>query len=176
VQFADPGHEQVEGLVEEAVPGRVLRWRSGDIVITELFEPKDGGTQVTITQKGSASPRDHERESTELGWDESVADLILLLERGVGFSRHMTLRSSIGATTRTTPAGVEIVQVVEGLFASEAGLEAGDLLVQLGEAPIFDRSDLALLMREHAPGTELEAIYVRGGRLRRGRGQLAGRA
>lgn len=41
------------------------------------------------------------------------------------------------------------------------GLDPGDLLLKLGKAAIFDRSDLALLMREHEPGEELEATYAR---------------
>jgi uncharacterized protein YndB with AHSA1/START domain len=175
VRFADPGYEPVEGVVEEAIAHRLLRWRTGDIVITEVFEAGNGGTQVTITQTSERLLPEHEREAHQRGWDESIADLILLLDSGVGFSRHMTPGSTIGATTKTTPAGVEIVDVVEGQFAAEAGLQAGDLLVKLGAAPIFDRSDVALLTREHPAGTGLEAVYVRDGRLCRGRGRLAPR-
>jgi uncharacterized protein YndB with AHSA1/START domain len=124
VAFADPGHERVEGTVEEAIPNRLLRWRTADdTVIAEVFEPKGGGTRVTVTQTSGRPLTDDERDATRLGWDESIADLILLVERGVGFSRHMTLRSTIGAMTTNTPAGVEIVDVF--LHARRVGLRKG---------------------------------------------------
>lgn len=178
VRFVDPGYEPVEGIVEDAVPERRLRWRvvSDGSVITELLEPADGGTRVTVTHTVEADAPEHEREAARLGWDESLADLILLLETGVGFSRHMTSRSTIGATTRSTSFGIEVISVTRGTFSDEVGLRPGDLLVQLGEAPLFDRSDLALLMRQHAPGTELEAVFIREGRLHRSSGRLSPRA
>jgi uncharacterized protein YndB with AHSA1/START domain len=178
VGFADAGYEPVEGIVEEAVPGRLLRWRivADGSVITEQLDPVEGGTRITVTHEGEDKEAEHEHEATRLGWDESLADLMLLLETGVGFSRHMTSRSTTGATTRSTGYGVEVVSVAPGSFSDEAGLQPGDLLVQLGDAPLFDRSDLALLMREHAPGAELEAVFIRNGQLRRGVGSLSPRA
>jgi uncharacterized protein YndB with AHSA1/START domain len=177
IRFVDPGYEPVEGVVVEAVPERRLRWRvvADGSVITELLEPAGAGTRVTVTHEGEAPP-DYELESAQLGWDESLADLILLLETGVGFSRHMTSRSTIGATTRSTSYGVEVISVTDGTFSDAVGLQPGDVLVQLGEAPLFDRSDLALLMREHAPGQELEATFIRDGRLHRGVGELSPRS
>lgn len=168
VRFADPGHPPVEGTVEHVVLHRRLRWRvSVDrSVIEESFEEVAGGTRVTIAhRRGEGDWPDHELEAITLGWNESLADLVLFLERGVRFPRHMTFKSLIGATTRNTPAGVEVVSVRRGTFADEVGLEPGDVLLQLGQAPIFDRSDLALIMREHAPGVELEAIFVRDSRV-----------
>jgi uncharacterized protein YndB with AHSA1/START domain len=178
VRFADPGHAPVEGTVEAAVPHRRLRWRvdADQSVIEETFEEVNGGTRVTITHESEDQEwPDYELEAITLGWNESIADLVFYLERGVRFTRHMTARSLIGATTRNAMAGVEVVSVRSGTFADNVGLEPGDVLLQLGEAPIFDRSDLALIMREHEPGVELEAVFARGGRIVRSAARLSPR-
>ena len=169
IRFADAGHPPVEGTVERAVPHRRLRWRiDGDqSVIEESFDELDGRTRVTVRHASEGGWPDHELEAITLGWDESIADLVLFLETGVRFTRHMTFKSRIGAVTTNTAAGVEVVSVSRGTFAAEVGLEPGDLLLQLGAAPIFDRSDLALIMREHEPGVELEAVFARNGRILR---------
>jgi uncharacterized protein YndB with AHSA1/START domain len=169
IRFADPGHPPVEGTVEDAVPDRRLRWRIDDdqSVIEETFDELDGQTRVTVRHASESGWPDHELEAITLGWDESITDLVLFLETGVRFTRHMTYKSRIGAATRDTAAGVEVVSVTTGTFAAEAGLQPGDLLLQLGAAPIFDRSDLALLMREHEPGVELEAVFAPSGRIHR---------
>jgi uncharacterized protein YndB with AHSA1/START domain len=169
IRFADPGHPPVEGTVEHAVPYRRLRWRIDDdqSVIEESFDELDGRTRITVRHESEGGWPDHELEAITLGWDESLADLVLFLETGVRFTRHLTFKSRIGAVTRNTAAGVEVVSVSSGTFAAEVGLEPGDLLLQLGAAPIFDRSDLALIMREHEPGVELEAVFARGGRILR---------
>jgi uncharacterized protein YndB with AHSA1/START domain len=178
IRFADPGYEPVEGVVEEVVPAERIRWRtSADaVVITETLEADGRGTRITIVEERAMQPSDHEREASRLGWDESLADLMLLLETGIGFPRHMTSRSTIGAATRSAPYGVEVISVSTGSFSEAVGLSSGDVLVRIGEAPLFDRSDIALLMREHAPGTELEAVFIRKGRLQRGVGRLAPRS
>jgi uncharacterized protein YndB with AHSA1/START domain len=169
IRFADAGHPPVEGTVEEAVSHRRLRWRIHDdqSVIEETFDELDGRTRVGVRHASEGGWPDHELEAITLGWDESIADLVLFLETGVRFVRHMTFKSRIGAATRNTAAGVELVSVSSGTFAAEVGLEPGDLLLQLGAAPIFDRSDLALIMREHEPGVELEAVFARNGRILR---------
>ncbi len=178
MRFADPGYEPVEGVVEDIVPLRSLKWRvtADRSVIEERFDESDGGTTVTVVHTSDAEGwPDHEAEAIALGWNESIADLVLFLEHRVRFTRHMTLRSLIGAVTRATSAGVEVVSVKAGTYAEDVGLQPRDLVVQLGRAPIFDRSDLALLMREHEPGAELEAVYVRGSRVLRRTARLSPR-
>jgi uncharacterized protein YndB with AHSA1/START domain len=169
VRFADPGHPAVEGVVEQALPPRLLRWRITDdtSVVEERFDPADGGTRITVLHSNPDGWPVHELEAIRLGWEESLSDLVLLLEHGVRFTRHMTFKSSVGATLRSTSAGVEVVAVRPNTFAAAVGLQAGDLLVQLGQAPIFDRSDVALITREHGPSEVLEAVFVREGELLR---------
>ena len=75
--------------------------------------------------------------------------------------------------TLDTIAGVEVVEVVPGSFADQAGLSSGDVVLEVDRAGVFDRSDLWLLAGEHAPGDELEIVYARARELVRGRGRLA---
>lgn len=50
---------------------------------------------------------------------------------------------------------------------------ADDIILQIGDALIFDRSDLWLFTREHEAGTEFDVVYVRDRALARGRPQPA---
>lgn len=142
---------------------------------TARFEEVDGGTRITVVRSGFGETEDwvHYADSTGHGWDEMLADLALYLETGVRGARHFPFRSGIAATTLGSAAGLRITHVVPGGFAERAGLRAGDLLIRLGGATVLDISDVAVLVREHAPGTELEAEYVRAGELLRGRAGLS---
>lgn len=139
------------------------------------FEEIAGGTRITLVRSGFGETEDwvHYAYSTSHGWDELLADLALYLETAVRGARHFPFRSGIGATTLGSAAGLRITHVVPGGFADGAGLRAGDLLIRLGGATILDSTDVAVLVREHAPGTELEAEYVRGREVQRGRAALS---
>ena len=179
VLFRDAGYPEVSGRVRRVVPERLLHWDvdgAEDIAIVEEFAPSAGGTTVTVRQHGSVEPSARERQAYALGWDESLADLALLVEHGVRYSRHMSPRCQLGAEVEGRVAGLAVVSVTPGSGGAEAGLRPGDLLVRLGGAPLFGRSDLALLMREHRPGTRLEVAYVRDGRMLTGIATLSARA
>lgn len=178
ILFSDEGHADVEGDVVDAVPQQRLRWRIRDhlSVVTETFEEIDTGTRVTVSHISEGpvwSPE--EVQATRRGWDESIADLVLLLDHGIREPRHMTFRSRIGATVRDTIAGAEVVAVERGTFADEVGMTAGDLILRLGDAPIFGRSDVSLIMRANHPGTSMAITYVRDGRVLHGQGRLSPR-
>jgi serine protease Do len=59
---------------------------------------------------------------------------------------------------------VEIVEVVDGSPAAQAGLRAEDLIVEVNGTPIEDVNDLQRLMVAELIGTEVVARIVRGGR------------
>jgi serine protease Do len=63
--------------------------------------------------------------------------------------------------------GAEIVQVVEGSPAEEAGLELGDVVVAVDGDRIDDPADLTTTLAEHQPGDEVELTLYRDGRERR---------
>jgi uncharacterized protein YndB with AHSA1/START domain len=174
VLFRNPGWEDVHGEVIVCIPERRLTWRAppdagiGNVAQSEMdvrLEPVTNGTRITFVERASGQPREADPSAIALGWNESIADLVLFLEHRVRFPRHMTPRRQFGAVTRDTAAGVQIIDVAPGSFAERLRLRAGDIVVRLGEAPLFDRSDLALVLREHREGTKLQATVVRDGRL-----------
>jgi uncharacterized protein YndB with AHSA1/START domain len=174
VLFRDEGYPEVSGRVTAVRPRRLLCWEvdGTGIVITEEFAPSGPGTIVTVRQHSASGVPAHEREASRLGWDESLADMALVVEHGVRYSRHMSRRSTLGAEILSVTAGVIVVRVSPGSCADEAGLRPGDVLVRLGSAPLFGRADVALVTREHPPGTRLEAAYVRAGKILTGTGTL----
>jgi membrane-associated protease RseP (regulator of RpoE activity) len=135
------------------------------------FEEVKSGTRITIVRSGFGDSEAwrHYAESTNGGWDEMIADLVLYLETGVRAARHFSFRSGLAATTRQTAAGLQITHVVPGGFAAEAGMQSGDLLLWLNGAPVISQREVAFCVREHAPGTAIEVEYVRDGEVLRGR-------
>jgi uncharacterized protein YndB with AHSA1/START domain len=168
-------HERLSWSQSHEIDGDV-RW----IETTVVFEASASATRITITRSGFGDS-DQWRlfaESTSLGWDESIADLIAYIETGVRADRHYSSQNpapkgSLGAQMRETPAGVRITYVVPGGFAEEAGMQAGDLLLRLAAASVFRRSDVWCVERVLKPGQELDAEYVRDGKLLIGRGRLS---
>jgi S1-C subfamily serine protease len=63
--------------------------------------------------------------------------------------------------------GIEIVEVVEDSPAADAGLRAGDLLVEVDGEPLRDVGDLQRVMAGERIGRELQVRVDRGGRLLR---------
>ncbi len=59
--------------------------------------------------------------------------------------------------------GVQIMQVLEGSAASRAGLQDGDLLVELDGEPVADATDLQRLMVHERIGRKVPARVLRGG-------------
>ena len=175
------GDARAEGRIEEIEPERRIRWSQGPGMlpgtteVTVVFEAVEHGTRIAITHAGFGDGRDwiDELQAHTLGWDRCITDLVLYLERGIRRPRAHARRSRFGLVTLDTSAGVEVVEVVPGSFADQAGLAAGDLVLELDRAGVYDRSDLWLLAGEHGPGDELEVVYARDREVLRGRGRLA---
>jgi uncharacterized protein YndB with AHSA1/START domain len=175
------GGAHAEGRIEEIEPEHLLRWSEapgilpGTTEVTVVFEALEHGTRIEITHAGFGEGHDwiDELQSHALGWDRCITDLVLYLERGVRRPRAHARRSRLGLITLDTPVGVEVVEVVPGSCADQAGVRSGDLVLEVAGAGVFGRSDLWLLASEHAPGDELEIVYVRGSEVLRGRGTLA---
>jgi uncharacterized protein YndB with AHSA1/START domain len=182
------GFEKNEYKIGEIDEHKRLSWSQSQNVegdarwvdTTVVFEEVESGTRITITRSGFGDSEAWQLfvQSTGLGTDESIADLIAYMETGVPAGRHYSSQSkapkgSLGAQMRDTGAGVRIVYVVPGGFAEEAGMRAGDLLYRLADASVFRRSDVWCVERVLKPGYELEAEYVRDGKLLTGAGRLS---
>jgi S1-C subfamily serine protease len=72
-----------------------------------------------------------------------------------------------------TLAGVEVAKVFPGSFGADAGLEPGDILLDIAGAAIFTMAEVWALVREHKPGDRLVIRYVRGRHLRSGQAALS---
>jgi uncharacterized protein YndB with AHSA1/START domain len=176
-----PGLEESETRIVEVEPMRrfVLSDSPGGLegwfetVVT--FEEVSSGTRITIVRSGFGDSEDwrHFAENTQRGFDEMLTDLVLYLETGVSGNRHFQFASGLGVTMLDSAQGVRITHVVPGGFAAQAGMRDGDLLLRLNGAPVLSGTDVAFLGREHGPGTEIEAEYVRDGEVLRGRGALS---
>jgi uncharacterized protein YndB with AHSA1/START domain len=145
------------------------------IDVTVVFEAVDTGTRITMTQAGFGAGSILESDEVHRGMDESLSDLVLYLEHGVRYARHrdVTRRCTLGATVSEIPGAVRIDDLEPGAFAAAAGLQAGDLLLQLGHAPVFDVSDVAFFLRDHDEGEETDVVFARDGEVQRGHGRLA---
>ena len=175
------GEIGVEGRIEEIEPERQMRWTQGPGIlpgttdVTVVLEAVEHGTRISVTHAGFGDGHDwiDELQAHTLGWERIITDLVLYLEHGVRRPRAHRRHSRFGLVTLDTPAGVEVVDVVPGSFADQAGLASGDLVLEIDAAGVYDRSDIWLLADEHGPGEELEVVYARGSHVLHGRGTLA---
>jgi uncharacterized protein YndB with AHSA1/START domain len=174
-----PGIEAT-GRVEEVQVHHLLRHTEltgphAGCEVTVGFEEVTGGTRITITHAGfgSAEQWDEWLEGTSIGWAQAIADLIVYLHTGVPARRFATAMQSPGMTMADTDAGIEVLVVIAGGLADQAGLRPGDLVLRVGRAPVFSIAELWVLMREHGAGSSFEIDYVRGGERLRGVGVLS---
>jgi predicted metalloprotease with PDZ domain len=147
------------------------------IEVTVTFEEVLGGTRITMTQAGFGGESILASDEVRGGMDETLADLALYLNHGVRFPRHRDLTSEVwlGARVRQLPAGVEVFDVESDGFVHDAGMGAGDVLLQLGRAPVFTVHDIAFFLREHDAGEEVDVAWAHGADVHRGRGRLTAR-
>ncbi|MGW4028528.1 S1C family serine protease [Streptomyces sp. NPDC004838] len=78
-------------------------------------------------------------------------------------------RAALGITARTVldenlqPSGVVVVKVASGGPADKAGLRQGDIITQVGSAPITTITSLAEALASDSPGEKVSVSYVRDG-------------
>jgi uncharacterized protein YndB with AHSA1/START domain len=184
IAWAPGEYGQLVWDIVDVEPGHRLAYReSAGILpvateVTVTFEEAEAGTRLTITQSGFGEGVDWQAkiDGVGLGWGQTLAALDLYLRTGVRLDRFFTFRSSLGFETDDVLAGPLVRTVADDTFAARCGVEPGDIIVRLGEAPIFSRSDLWLFAREHDAGEEVEIAYARGGRLHTGRAVLDAQA
>lgn len=147
------------------------------IDVTVTFEEVLGGTRITMTQAGFGGDSILATDQVRNGMDETLADLALYLNHGVHFARHRDLSADceLGADLHQIVAGVEIGEVTDGEFCDDAGLRSGDVLLQLGDVPVFRVSDVMFFLRSHAQGESVSATWARDGEVHRGSGRLGAR-
>jgi uncharacterized protein YndB with AHSA1/START domain len=154
--------------IDEVVAFERLRWTerhvdpSDKIEICVVFEDADTGTRITVTQARFGEIDDANWQASHRGWDEAIADLAFYLRTGLRVRRHFSHRGATGMMCHETLAGVEVAKVFPDGFGADAGLEPGDLLLDVAGAAIFTMAELWAIVREHRPGDRLAIRYVRG--------------
>ena len=63
-----------------------------------------------------------------------------------------------------SPGGVRLSGVTPGSPAAQAGLQGGDILVQLGDQTIKNLYDMTDALRAHKPGEAVVVVYLRDGK------------
>jgi S1-C subfamily serine protease len=91
---------------------------------------------------------------------------------GVRLDRFFTFRSDLGIAADEVLAGPLVRAVTPDSYAQAAGVEPGDIIVKVGDTPVFTRTDLWFFVREHNVGEEVEIAYVRDGEIRAGKAAL----
>ena len=61
--------------------------------------------------------------------------------------------------------GVVVAEVLPGSPAAEAGLQAGDVIISLGDEPMYDITELSAAIKLRRPGEAIELTIRRGGDL-----------
>jgi uncharacterized protein YndB with AHSA1/START domain len=179
VRWTLPGLES-NGQVEAVEHERLLQWAEIDgphleSEITVTFEAVDGGTRISITHAGFGDTDDWGEwiEGTTLGWTQAIADLIVYLEQGVVAGRFTSGMEPPGMRTTDTPGGMVVDEVLDGGWASQAGLQPGDLLLNVGGVAIYTLPEFWVLLRVYKHGDALAVDYVRNGQRLTGRGTLS---
>lgn len=169
VRFADDGWDPVEGTVEVVVPHTRIEWvaPADSSRIVETFAAVDGHTEVQVQQIGLSPDWPGDGLAVRVrGWEESVADLVLILDHGVHAARHMSSRAELGLQTVEVPAGLRVERVSGSGPAARAGIRKGDVLLSVDRVPIYRKPDLSIVMRWHSAGDVAEVRVVRGREVR----------
>ena len=97
--------------------------------------------------------------------DQIAAELI---ETGTADHAFLgvTLSDETATVDGTTRLGAAIQSVTAGTPAAEAGLQAGDIVVAIGDDPVNGAESLTAFVREHAAGTNDTLTIVRDGTAR----------
>ena len=130
-------------------------------------------TRVSVAQAGFQPPLAELPDYLSAHWRQIVADFRLYLERGVTVSPS-AWRTSLGATTRETPTGLELTSVDQDGFAGRSGMREGDVLLTLQGVRILDTAQLWTLLALLNPGDTTTATWVGGGEVRKAVQELGG--
>jgi putative serine protease PepD len=126
------------------------------------------GVNVAIASAG-ASSSDAQSGNIGVGFSIPINDAKRVGEEiiATGKATHGQLGVSVtdnsaGSASGFT-TGAEISAVTPGSAAAEAGLEAGDVITELGGRSVTDATELTAATREQAAGAKVAVSFVRSG-------------
>jgi putative serine protease PepD len=91
-----------------------------------------------------------------------------------GTADHPLLGVTVGESAGAAPSGAVLTGVTAGGPAADAGLQAGDVVTQVGDRAVVEADSLVVAIRDHAPGAPVEITYTRDGRSSTTTATLAG--
>jgi len=133
-----------------------------------IWHPMSDGTfdAVAGTRKGTSLPFEAKPDPQPLSeWVAEHPDTTVMVpsERDAEFLNMMRTRPFLGVQLQDSDAGLEILGIVEGSGAADAGLAAGDIFVSLAGEPIANRGDLQVVMSGLSIGDAITVVVDRDG-------------
>ncbi|RDV46868.1 serine protease [Leifsonia sp. ku-ls] len=126
------------------------------------------GVNVAIASAGGSSSDGSQSGSIGVGFAipsnlaKRISDEIIKN----GSASHGLLGASVAdasSDSNATTVGALIKNVTSGGAAANAGLKAGDVVVNFGDTPITDATDLTAQVRAQAAGAKVDLTYIRDG-------------
>jgi uncharacterized protein YndB with AHSA1/START domain len=151
----------------EVEPGRLLRVRKdhhpcAGTEIAVRLEQVETGTRITVVQSGFGPFLDIVGRDTVFGHGHQImADFRLYLERRITVP-GTRWGANLGAQTRQTPVGLEVVSVDPGGFADSAGIRPGDLLLTLRGIRLHDLQQLWTVLALTDAPSSADVTWARG--------------
>jgi len=149
---------QTDASINPGNSGGALLNSKGELIGVNVAIASAGGTSSDGSQSGSigvgfAIPSDlAKRVSTEIIKN--------------GSATHGLLGASVAdasSDSKATTVGALIKSVSGGGAAAEAGLKAGDVVVNFNDTPITDATDLTAQVRAQAAGAKVDVTFIRDG-------------
>ena len=132
-------------------------------LITITFEHIDTGTRVRVVQSGFDEA--FVRGAGESFWIHSQhinLDFELFLATGVIGRRAWRSLVWLGVRAVTSSYGVGVIGVQPDSWADRVGLQKGDVLLTVANAPLYSTRDLGLVQHFVRAGDEITATWARG--------------
>jgi len=143
-------------------------------LVTVTLTPKENGVHIHLEHSGLGEGEEWEgaRKNFQMGWETGLENLVSILETGQDlrlvrrpmlgillgdFNEEMAKRMNLPVSE-----GIRLTGVVQGTGAEAAGLQANDVLIQIGRFPIPGYAALTNILDAYKAGDEVEVIYYRG--------------
>jgi putative serine protease PepD len=125
------------------------------------------GEVIGINTAVAANSRTTAAEN--IGFAIAVDRILPVIEALRSGAAGPTTTARLGVTGIDPPngdRGAAVAEVAAGSPAEIAGIQVGDLIVQVGTKVVVDRASLAGAVRSYRPGEEVEVVVLRDGRAR----------
>jgi S1-C subfamily serine protease len=107
---------------------------------------------------------DAEISASNVGFAISSGEVLQVLEQLRTGDARQEGRLGVGVAPRNDGGqGAIVTQVESGLPAANAGIQVGDIIVQVDESTVTGGAALVAAVRDHSPGDEVSIVLLRNG-------------